>query len=111
MKKLFNCLAKIHIQIITIFVYFIAFISGRFIPLLIYFNRKIVKKYSVFGIFYNFGGLKIKKCPYLFSVINRFPGTSDNKSNCQVIGAVSEVRIFFRRLIIVKMAFYAPFHS
>lgn len=46
MKKLFNCLAKIHIQIITIFVYFIAFISGRFIPLLIYFTLASIHELS-----------------------------------------------------------------
>ena len=37
MKKLLNFLAKIHIHIFTILVYLLAFITGRFVPLFIYF--------------------------------------------------------------------------
>lgn len=37
MKKFWTFLAKIHIHILTILVYFIAFITGRFIPLFLYF--------------------------------------------------------------------------
>ena len=37
MKKFCRFLAKIHIHVLTLIIYFIAFISGRFVPLLIYF--------------------------------------------------------------------------
>ncbi|MBQ9730934.1 MAG: hypothetical protein IJV94_02250 [Bacilli bacterium] len=60
MKKFWHYLAKIHIHILTIIVYLLAFISGRFIPLLIYFSLASI--HELFHIlFAKIFKLKIKK--------------------------------------------------
>lgn len=60
MKKLWNYFAKIHIHVFTILVYFFAFITGRFVPLFIYFFIASIHELS-HVIFAKIFGLKVNK--------------------------------------------------
>lgn len=66
MKKLWNCLAKFHIHFISIIIFVIAFITGKFIPLLLYFFIASIHEsfHCIFALFFKLEVKKIEVYPF-----------------------------------------------